>query len=226
MSNSAEFLVELEENDASIAMRKCIDSFSDLIIKIDNDPQTYTAKVKRSENGSVFIETPFEDKLKTVSESVSIKFFIGTEVFFIKTPLLNHEGQIYFSEKIKIIQLKRRKEERYNVPVEWQQLAAIWSVQQKIKNEAIVMDVSYSGIRFEVTQLTLPVEKGDIIRIQFKINKRSEVVCDAKVRFKLKKPNGSHVFGMEFGRIQDSQRSRVRSVVDDIIAYNATKPQI
>jgi len=226
MSNSAEFLVELEENDASIAMQKCIDSFSDLIIKIDNDPQTYTAKVKRSENGNVFIETPFEDKLKTVSENVSIKFFIGTEVFFIKTPLFVHEEQVCFAEKSKIIQLKRRKEERHNIPEGWQQLAAIWSIQQKTKNDAVVIDISYSGIRFEVLNLTLPVEKGDVIRIQFKINKRSEVVCDAKVRFKLKKQNGAHIFGLEFGRIQDSQKSRVRSVVDDIIAHNAMKSQI
>ncbi|MFN3697685.1 MAG: PilZ domain-containing protein [Pseudobdellovibrio sp.] len=226
MSNSAEFLVELEENDALIAMQKCIDSFSDLIIKIDHDPQTYTAKIKKSENHKVYIETPFEEKLKTINDSVSIKFFIGTEVFFIKTPIEALDEQLCFSDKAKIIQLKRRKEERHNIPDGWPQLAAIWSIQQKIKNDAVVIDISYSGIRFEIPQLTLPVEKGDIIRIQFKVNKRSEVVCDAKVRFKLKKPNGSHIFGMEFGRIQDSQKSRVRSVVDDIIAHNALKQQI
>jgi len=226
MSNSAEFLVELEENDASVVMQKCIDSFSDLIIKIDNDPQTYTAKVKRSENGNVFVETTFEEKLKTISENVSIKFFLGTEVFFVKTPLRLHEEQLCFSEKSKIIQLKRRKEERHNIPEGWPQLAAIWSIQDKTKNDATVIDISNSGIRFEVINLTLPVEKGDVIRIQFKINKRTEVVCDAKVRFKLKKQNGSHIFGLEFGRILDSQKSRVRSVVDDIIAYNAIKLQI
>lgn len=226
MSNSAEFLVELEEKESLAVMQKCIDSFSELIIKVDGDPQAYTAEIKKSDNENVLLDSTFKEKLSTIDDLVSIKFFIGTEVYFIKTKMSLIEDQLSFPEKSKIIQLKRRKEERYNIPEKWQQLAAIWSIQLKTKNDARIIDISYSGIRFEVPELALDVNKGDKIRIQFKMNKRSEVICDAIVRFKLKKPNDVHLFGMEFSRMQDSQRSRIRSMVDDIIALNSMKPQI
>jgi len=227
MSNSAEFLVELEEKDSLQVMRKCVDMYSDLIIKFEGDSQAYTAKIKRCENDNVFLETSFVEVLmKNLDVNVSIKFFIGTEVYFIKTKLITIDDQFCFSEKSKIIQLKRRKEERHNLPDKWSQFAAVWSIQLKIKNDARIIDISYSGIRFELSELTIPVEKNDQIRIQFKVNKRSEVVCDALVRFKLKKPNGSIILGLEFSRIQDSQRSRIRSVVDDIVSYNALKSQV
>lgn len=222
-ANSGEFLIELEEKDAFLALHNCFTLNSDVTLKNESDPLPVSAKIGFFADKKVFLETLAIEKLFMFQGLTSIKFFIGTEVYFIKTTLEVVDDQVCFDQNAKIVQLKRRKEPRYNIPDKWNQAAAVWSIELKIKNSARVMDISYSGCRFEVPKLTISVNKGDQIRIQYQVFKRADVVCDAIVRFIMRKPNGTTVLGLEFTQLQKSHKSRINSIVDDLINHYAVK---
>lgn len=222
-ANAGEFLTELEEKDAFLALHNCFTLNSDLMLKNDTDPTAVSARIGFFADKKVFLETTATEKLAGFVGTTSIKFFIGTEVYFIKTTLEVIDDQICFDQTSKIIQLKRRKEPRYNVPEKWNQTAAVWSIELKIKNPARVTDISFSGCRFEVPKLSLSINKGDQIRIQYQIFKRADVVCDAIVRFIMRKPNGTTVLGLEFTQLQKSHKSRINSIVEDLVNHYAVK---
>ncbi|MCM2353069.1 MAG: PilZ domain-containing protein [Pseudobdellovibrio sp.] len=221
--NAGEFLVELEEKDAFLALHNCFTLNSDLILKNEADPNPVSAKIQFFADKKIFLETPQLDKLALFQGQTSIKFFIGTEVYFIKTSLEVVDDQICFDQSSKIVQLRRRKEPRYNIPEKWNQTAAVWSIELRIKNLARVTDISYGGCRFEVPKLSLSINKGDQIRIQYQIFKRADVVCDAIVRFIMRKPNGTTVLGLEFTQLQKSHKSRINNIVEDLVNHYAVK---
>lgn len=222
-ANAGEFLVELEEKDAFVALQNCFNMNSDMTLKNEMDSSAVSAKIAYFADKKVFLESPAIEKLFTFMGLTSIKFFIGTEVYFIKVPLEVVNDGICFPQDAKILQLRRRKEQRYNLPEKWNQNAAVWSIQLKTKNNARVVDISNSGIRFEVPKLTLSISKGDQIRIQYQIFKRAEIVCDAVVRFIMTKPNGSAVLGLEFVNLQKTHKSRIGSIVEDLVNHYALK---
>lgn len=221
--NPGEFLVELEEKEAFLSLHSCFTLNSDIILKNEIDPATISARISFFADNKVYLETAHADKLATFSGQTSIKFFIGTEVYFIKTTLEVIDGQVCFDQNSKIIQFRRRKEPRYNIPEKWTQSAAIWSIELKIKNVAKVTDISSGGCRFEVPNLKLDIKKGDQIRIQFQIFKRADIVCDAIVRFVMRKPSGTAVLGLEFTQLQKSHKSRINSIVDDLVNHYILK---
>lgn len=222
-ANAGEFLVELEEKDAFLSLHNCFTLNSDMILKNEADPNPVTARIGFFADKKIFLETAQTEKLATFHGQTSIKFFIGTEVYFIKTVLEVIDDQICFDQGSKIVQLRRRKEPRYNIPEKWNQTAAIWSIELKIKNPARVTDISYNGCRFEVPKLTLNINKGEQIRIQYQIFKRADVVCDAIVRFIMRKPNGTTVLGLEFTQLQKSHKSRIYNIVEDLVNHYAVK---
>lgn len=222
-NNSTEFLVELDEKEAFLALRNCFTLNSELILKNDVDPSSTSARISYFADHKIFLETSSFARVSTYPGLTSIKFFIGTEVYFIKVQLEVIDDTVCFAQEAKIIQLKRRKEQRYMIPEKWNQTAAVWSIELKIKNVAKVIDISYSGIRFEIPKLNLIINKGDQIRIQYQIFKRAEVVCDANVRFVMRKPNGSVLLGLEFTKLQKSHRARINSIVEDLMNHHAIK---
>lgn len=222
-ANAGEFLIELEEKDAFLVLHNCFTLNSDLILKNETDPNPISVKIGYFADKKIFLETPLAEKLATFVGLTSIKFFIGTEVYFVKTTLEVTDDQICFDQGAKIIQLRRRKEPRYNIPEKWNQTAAVWSIELKIKNPAKVTDISYNGCRFEVPKLSISINKGDQIRIQYQIFKRADVVCDAIVRFMMRKPNGTVVLGLEFTQLQKSHKSRINNIVEDLINHNVMK---
>lgn len=229
MSNPApaptvnEFLIELEENEAFMALHNCFTLGSELMLKNDIEPQPVSAKIAFFADKKVFLESNSIAKLVSFAGQTSIKFFIGTEVFFIKTNLEFVDEAICFDQRSKVVQLRRRKEPRYNVPEKWNQAAAVWSIELRIKNDAKVIDISHGGIRFEIPKLTLSIAKGDQIRIQYQIFKRAEVVCDALVRFVMRKPNGTVTLGLEFVQLQKPQKARINSIVEDLVNFHAIR---
>jgi c-di-GMP-binding flagellar brake protein YcgR len=222
-ANAGEFLIELEEKEAFLALHNCFTAGSDLTIRNEIEPTPVSAKIGFFADKKVYLETAHADKLAAFTGQTSIKFFIGTEVYFIKTTLEVVEKQICFDQSSKVVQLRRRKEPRYNIPEKWNQTAAIWSIELQIKNEAKVTDISLGGCRFEIPKLSLDINKGDQIRLQYQIFKRANVVCDAIVRFIMRKPNGTAVLGLEFTQLQKGHKSRIDSIVEDLINHYTVK---
>jgi c-di-GMP-binding flagellar brake protein YcgR len=124
---------------------------------------------------------------------------------------------------LKVIQLKRRREPRFNIPKKWPQSASILiGAPQPEFIKCNVVDISLSGIRFEILQQHPEYKREDIIKIKFQIYKRAEVSTLAIVRFILVRPNASSILGLEFAEISNIQKERVAHIVQDIHLYNST----
>ncbi|MGZ3692162.1 MAG: PilZ domain-containing protein, partial [Pseudobdellovibrio sp.] len=157
-------------------------------------------------------------------KEISMKFLIGTEVFFIKTSFKTHMNSYYFDMTTKVIQLKRRKEPRFNIPKGWNHTGAILLAKANETIKCGVMDISKSGIRFEILdQLKPALKRDDFIKIKFQVHKRGEVQTMAIVRFILHRNNASSLLGLEFANITEVQNERVASIVSDIELYIAAQ---
>lgn len=222
-ANAGEFLVELEESEGFSALQNCLTAGSELILRNESDPSAVAAKMSSFADQKVFLETTQVEKLSTFKGLTSIKFFIGTEVYFVKTPLEVVDQKVCFEQSAKVVQLRRRKEPRYNIPEKWNQISAIWSIELKLKNEGKVTDISNGGCRYEIPNLTLELKKGDKIRLQYQIFKRAVVVCDGIIRFIMRKSNGTTILGLEFVDLQKGNKARIDNIVEDLINHYTSK---
>lgn len=220
---AVDFLNELNEVDSITALQKACSQDSVIVFKLAEYPIAVQTVIdsfidKRAMLGREVSELKFD-----MDQVVSIKFNIGTEVFFVKTKLKRHLNKVYFDMFSKVIQLKRRKEPRLVVPKRWAQTANILSAANPAEVlKCHVHDISQSGIRFELLDNSVIFSREDVIKIQFKIYKRAEVVTDAIVRFCLNRTNQNALLGMEFYNLKDIQQERIASIVSDIVHYEAT----
>jgi c-di-GMP-binding flagellar brake protein YcgR len=177
-----------------------IDTFADKKIYVIPDPSNF--------------ELP-------IDKDYSIKFNVGTEVYFIKTSFKVQMNRVYIDMNTKVIQLKRRKEPRYLLPKNWTQSAAILvTPTEHIKCN--VADISNSGIRLEILGSHPDYNRDDFVKIKFQIHKRGEVTTTAVVRFILRRPNANTLLGLEYIEISNTNQARVTGVVNDIQMYNTT----
>jgi hypothetical protein len=218
-----EFLNELSETDGLSALKGAYSNRSPFIFKIDGIDQPVKAYISSFADKKVILTPEPANISLPLDKETSLKFLVGTEVFFIKTVFKNHMNRFCIDMNAKVIQLKRRKEPRFLIPKGWNQSGAIILQNATQTLKCNVIDVSKSGIRFEVLeQAKIPLHRDDIVKIKFQIHKRGEVQTTAIVRFALNRPNASSIMGLEFANITEVQNERVASIVSDIEMYLST----
>ena len=221
-SGSIDFLNELSETESAIALQSAYSQKSIFIFKLAEYPNALQTKIesfvdKRAELGFELSELKLN-----LDQDVSIKFNVGTEVYFVKTKLKKHLTRLYFDRSAKVQQLKRRREARYTIPKKWTQSSSILNNVKALNLvECQVQDISLNGIRFEVSDSNMIFKRDDIIKIQFQIYKRAEIATDAIVKFFLRRPGQTSLLGMEFYNLKDVQQERIRHIVDDIINFQS-----
>jgi hypothetical protein len=217
-----EFLNELSEVDALTALKSAYSSRSPFIFKIDGTEQPVKAFINTFADKKIFVTTEPQVNLP-VDKEISLKFLVGTEVFFIKTFFKLHLNRFYVDMNSKVIQLKRRKEPRFLIPKNWNQSGAIILPKNNETLRCNVIDISKSGIRFEIIDpVKIPFQRDDVLKIKFQIHKRAEVATTAIVRFALNRPNATSLMGLEFANITEVQNERVASIVNDIQMFSST----
>ena len=218
-----EFLTELSDNDSLAALREAHIKKSVLVFKIDVYPNPITTFIDNFLDKRAILPNALMDFKLPTDKEVSIKFNVGTEIFFIKTFIKSHMNRYYFDMNSKVIQLKRRREPRFLVPKKWNQSAAIILTASK-QDKCTVIDISSSGIRLEteIKSDTPLYQRDDIIRIRFQIYKRAEMISTAIVRFVLNRPNTPTIVGLEFAEMPDVQKKRVINIIEDINLFDST----
>ncbi len=220
---TSEYLVEMPDAEALHLISQSMTNQIDFSIKFEKLVQPISAKIEKIGQGIIYFKPKISLNVAIESQIGTIKFFIGTEVYFIKNVISVQNGLITVDHFSKIIQFKRRKHVRYVIPEKWSQSATIRSMETKFKANARVIDLSIGGIRLEVAELTQIFNKNESLRIQFQIFKRAEVICDAVVKFCGQKTNGVSMLGLEFQAVQEGHKSRIRNVIEDIIYFNQDK---
>ena len=218
-----EFLNELAESEALAALKGAYSSRSPFIFKIEGIEQPIKAFISAFSDKKIIISPEPAVNLPTDKE-ISLKFLVGTEVFFIKTIFKVHLNRFYIDMDTKVIQLKRRKEPRFLIPKTWNQSGVVILPKASETLKCNVIDISKSGIRFELLdQPKTHFHRDDVVKIKFQIHKRGEVSTTAIVRFALQRPNANALLGLEFAEITDVQNERVASIVNDITLYTSTQ---
>lgn len=210
-----DYLNELNESESLAALREAFIQHSPLIFKMEQLAQPIKVFIETFADKKVYVVPEPSDFELPTDKEYSIKFNVGTEVYFIKTSFKVHLNRVYFDMNTKVIQLKRRKEPRFLIPKSWPQSAAILTGKAE-QIRCMVADISNSGIRFEVLGPHPEFKRDDFIKIKFQIHKRGEVQTVAIVRFVLKRPNAATLLGLEFHDLTNSNQSRVTGVVNDI----------
>ena len=213
-----DFLVELSEPDGAEVLQKAYNQKSVFVFKLVEAAAPFQTSIESFFDRRVILDKDIAQVQFNHDQDVSIKFNLGTEVFFVKTKLKRYLNRVYFEKSSKIIQLKRRKEPRYVIPKKWTQAASISGI------ACVVQDISMSGIRFECVDQAVTFKTKEAVKIQFQIYKRGAVEVEAMVHFFLSRAGQSSLIGMEFLNITEVQQEKIKSVIDDIIIFlGATK---
>ncbi len=216
-----DFLNELDARESLVTLQTAYSQKSVLYFKTEAADKMVACTIDGliDKRAILKIENP-EIPIATDVET-SIKFNIGTEVYFVKTPILKLGNMAFFDMGVKVIQLKRRKEPRYLLPKKWQQASSILGANPKIKPiPCTVIDISLSGMRLEVKELyQLPLQRDDVIKVQFQIHRRAAVICDALVRFYLRRTGNGTLLGLELIFTNEMQKERVVGIVEDLIGF-------
>lgn len=219
-----EFLNELDEKDSITTLQSCYSHKSALIFKTDASPNAVKATIESFTDKKVVLSLENNDTPVTTEVVVSIKFNIGTEIYFVKAPLKKYLNKVYFDQTTRVIQLKRRKEPRYQIPKKWTQTAAVLNPTLELRSVKVnVVDISLSGIRLEVLQELNFCKMGDTLKFQFQIYKRAEIVCEGIVRFVLTRKGSGPIIGIEFTNLKDNQKERIANIVEDLVMFTSNQ---
>lgn len=219
-----EFLNELDEKDSITALQSCYSQKSALIFKTDASPNALKATIDSFTDKKVVLNIENNDASVATDVVVSIKFNIGTEIYFVKAPLKKYLNKLYFDLATRVIQLKRRKEPRYQPPKKWTQTAVVLNPTLEARSvKCSVIDISKSGIRLEVLQELNFCKKDDVLKLQFQIYKRAEIICEGTVRFVLTRNGQGPIIGLEFTNLKDNQKERISNIVEDIVMFLSTQ---
>ena len=220
-----EFLSELSESESLSALREAYNRNSPLVVKLETQPAPVRIMIGTFADRRIIVAPDPPGVVLPTDRELSLKFNIGTEVYFIKTTIKSFTNRYYIDMNTKVIQLKRRREARFTIPKNWSQSGSILLPKQGENIRCNVIDISKSGIRFEVLDLFQPrFQRDDIIKIKFQIHKRAEVNATAIVRFVLHRPALNSLLGMEFATdVSDVNQQRIASIVDDIQLFLSTQ---
>ncbi len=220
-----EFLNELPESESVLAIQHAFSKKALLVFKVETYPNPIKAQIDLILDKKAFLNKELFDLKADLEKEVSIKFNLGTDVYFIKTNLKKTQNKYYFDMNSKVIQLKRRKESRHLVPKKWTQSSSIMGdIKSLHMIKCNVIDISFSGIRLEI------IDKGnflflrnDLVKIQFQIYKRAEITVEAIVRFFMNRNEATSLLGLEFMNLNDAQKDKVKSIIEDIILFQSSK---
>jgi hypothetical protein len=215
-----DFLIDLNKTDSLVVLKNASSQKSVLVFKLAEFSQLQQTKIDYFLDKKVILGKEVSELNFNLEQDVSIKFNIGTEIYFVKTQLKKHLNKIYFDMSSKVLQLKRRKESRYLIPKKWNQSAHILNNSKALNLISChVQDISLSGIRFEVLDQTVIFKRDDIIKFQFQIYKRAEIASYGIVRFYLNRAGHSSILGLEFFNLKEVQKERISNIVEDIVNF-------
>jgi len=217
MSNGGviDFLVDVPDDEVISVLQSASSQKAIFVFKLAEFPNPLQTTIESFFEKRVILDKDIAQLQFNPEQDVSIKFNVGTEVYFVKTKLKRYLNRVYFERTAKIVQLKRRKEPRFIIPKKWTQAAQLNGV------PCLVQDISLSGIRFECADSKIVFKTKEIVKIQFQIYKRAEISAEAIIHFFLSRTNSSSLIGMEFKNVAENHKDKVKAIIDDINNYQA-----
>ncbi|OFZ30414.1 MAG: hypothetical protein A2622_08375 [Bdellovibrionales bacterium RIFCSPHIGHO2_01_FULL_40_29] len=149
----------------------------------------------------------------------TFKISIGTEVFFFKTKIFLKSSRLYIQGPFSIFKLIRRKSTRYNVPSYWPQSGFISDSSKKMLSAKMrVIEISLSGIKVHVMAELPRYEKNQLVHVQFKIFRRSELNIGGHIKHvERNQIKGGQTLGIEFVQSTQLIQNKIQNICEDLL---------
>lgn len=155
----------------------------------------------------------------------TLKIIDGDRLYFLKTHIRKNEESYYLDGIDNFFELVRRKKPRFKIPSHWSQSAEI-QASGGPRVQADIHEVSVMGMRLKISPVIPRFEKGQKIKIRFKIYRRAELTIEAEIIHLQKSSEGGPVVGLRFTSVTNMQQNKLQSVCDDLAFFYASESKV
>lgn len=221
MNRVLDYLVRISQIKKDELVRKMYKDLCTVQIKLSGSDAVQTVKLKSSSQHNEFV-IKYKGPNFVKDQLLTFKIVSDDRMFFFKLEGIPGSKVIQITKTVDFYELIRRKEPRFKMPIEWQQVAfAISSPVKLVKSKAKIIEISYSGLRLNIIPETHKFELGEYIKLEFKVHKRAQVSTMAEIKHVTKNRQGEYIVGVEFKDISMLASSKIQSICDEIVFLNA-----
>jgi c-di-GMP-binding flagellar brake protein YcgR len=221
----SQFLIgfkHINKEDSYHLLSQICSKNANIQFKFSDDKRVFRTKLKRKVNIDTFYFTEESLHFKN-SPDVTIKIEWEKRLFFLKTNIRMRGKFFYFDRYDNVYELVRRRSPRFNIPRHWPQDAYIqaYATNTGLKSEASIIEMSQLGMKLRPENNSARFEKGQLIKINFKIFRRTAVIVIAKIIHVKKQESGATFLGVEFTENDSNAENKIRNYCDDLAFYHA-----
>jgi hypothetical protein len=149
---------------------------------------------------------------------------VDHKIYFFKSSLFQDAQGIFIENHIQLHELRRRKDTRFDVPIDWRQSCSIHpGTQKSVKMNARAINISWSGIRCEVDAGVSFFDLEQKVDLVIQIHRRSEISCSGYIKYIRRGRKNGSVLGLEFERSTKLFESKIQNICEDLLRYYTLK---
>lgn len=220
MKNILDALVQVEKNRAIQILNKAATLNIEIQIKVINEEKVLFAKLKKIGQRKHFYITSNASILESKPEA-TLKIIFLNKLFFLKTNIKKYNDDYYFENYENFFELVRRKNPRFQIPLNWPQSAMIQSVEtvNGLRSLAIILEMSKSGMKLTIVPVLPRYDKNQVIKLKFRVFKRGEIALSAKIVHLKKNVVGGPTIGIQFTEDSILLKNKIQNVCDDLAFF-------
>lgn len=221
MSSVLEYMSEVSEAVTDKIFSRLAKEKINVFAKLNNKDVIVSGAFAATESKTHFF---FNTKsLKVEDEApATFKISIGKSIYFFNSDVREVDKKFLIRKPVHVFELKRRREERFSLPKDWDQFALVLTPERTSFNStAKILEISSSGIKLTVVPEIPRFELDQKVKMQIKIHRRATFVVNGIIRHVKKNKNSGPTIGVEFYNESNLTKSKVGSICDDLLYYYA-----
>lgn len=214
MKSVIDYLAELSPEQSERLLETVCNDKVTMQVKLGGDDKVIHIQLQKAEVENQFA---LSGRCFSLSHLATFKLELGTDVYFFKTEIFQENKKNVIQKPFSVFRLVRRKESRFKIPASWQQQALILpSEKRRVASRANVRDISISGIQLHSMSDLLRFEKDELIKMQFRLHRKSEMSVAGIIRHIRKNSQGGFNLGIEFIKNTPLVKGKLDSICEDL----------
>lgn len=154
----------------------------------------------------------------------AFSFRIGTRIFFFKSKIQIDGKGFHVDVGFDLIELRRRRHVRFDIPENFQYEAVIISqVYKNLRINAQLINFSASGAKIKCKESLTAILKGSTIVLSVKVERRPTFMTACQVRFIFRKQISQPEIGLEFITPDSLTQNKIISLCEDLSRLHLQK---
>ncbi|MBC7419834.1 MAG: PilZ domain-containing protein [Bdellovibrio sp.] len=217
MKGVIEYLAELSPELGEKLLKSVWNDEINLQLKLGGEDKVISTRLLKTDHKNQFA---LSGKAFSLNHLATFKIEIRNDIYFFKTEVFQENRKNVIQKPFQIFRLVRRKERRFEIPAAWsQQTLILASEQMKLNTRANILEISQSGIKIHALSDLLRFEKEGLIKIQFRLHKRSEMTASGIIRHVRRNKDGGFTLGIEFVKNSTLTETKIQSICEDLFFH-------